>query len=71
MNFKELKTMNENELMRQLSSLREQVRDLTFKIHSREVKNSHTLKVLKQDIARILTLINEPELQNTATATKE
>lgn len=57
--MKEVRTMGEGELTKQLSVLREQVRDLQFKIHSKEVKNSHTLKNLKRDIARILTLINE------------
>ena len=51
--------MGQAELTKQLATLREQVRDLQFKIHSKEVKNSHTLKNLKRDIARILTLINE------------
>ncbi|HEX9503878.1 MAG TPA: 50S ribosomal protein L29 [Patescibacteria group bacterium] len=59
MKMKEMRNFNEQELLRQLATLREQVRDLTFKIHSREVKNSHTLKVIKKDIARMLTLINE------------
>jgi large subunit ribosomal protein L29 len=59
MKFKELQVMNENELRKNLASLREQVRDLSFKLHSREVKNNHMLKVVKRDIARILTLINE------------
>ena len=59
MKIKELQAMNQNELTRQLSALREQVRDLSFKLHSREVKNTHTLKVVKHDIARILTLINK------------
>jgi ribosomal protein L29 len=58
MKFKELKAMNPNELQRQLATLREQVRDLSFKLHSREVKNTHTLKDIKRDIARILTLVN-------------
>ncbi|OGE87772.1 MAG: 50S ribosomal protein L29 [Candidatus Doudnabacteria bacterium RIFCSPLOWO2_02_FULL_49_13] len=58
MKMKELQAMGEQELGRQLASLREQVRDLTFKIHSKEVKNSHTLQNIKKDIARILTLIN-------------
>ena len=58
MNMKELQNLGKEELMRQLASLREQVRDLSFKIHSREVKNSHTLKVIKKDIARILTVVN-------------
>jgi large subunit ribosomal protein L29 len=59
MKMKELRNMSEGELVKQLATLREQVRDLSFKVHSREVKNSHTLKVIKKDIARMLTLINE------------
>lgn len=60
MKMKELRAQNENELVKQLATLREQVRDLRFKIHSKEVKNSHELKVAKTDIARILTILNEP-----------
>ena len=59
MKMKELRNLGQNELVRQLAALREQVRDMQFKIHSREVKNSHTLKEIKKDIARILTLTNE------------
>ncbi len=59
MKIKELRSMNEAQLVKELASLREQVRDLTFKIHSKEVKNSHILKIARADIARILTLINE------------
>lgn len=59
MKMKELRSLGQNELVRQLAVLREQVRDMQFKIHSREVKNSHTLKEIKKDIARILTLTNE------------
>ncbi|OGE83553.1 MAG: 50S ribosomal protein L29 [Candidatus Doudnabacteria bacterium RIFCSPLOWO2_01_FULL_44_21] len=58
MKMKELRVKSEKELRRQLSSLREQLRDLSFKIHSKEVKNNHLLKVVKKDIARILTVIN-------------
>jgi ribosomal protein L29 len=59
MKMKELQNMNQNEIVQKLATLREQVRDLSFKIHSREVKNSHTLKSIKKDIARMLTLINK------------
>lgn len=59
MKMKELQSLSEAEMVRQLASLREQVRDLSFKIYSREVKNSHTLKGIKKDIARMLTLINK------------
>ncbi len=58
MKMKELQAMTDAERNRLLATLREQVRDLTFKIHSKEVKNSHVLNNAKKDIARILTLIN-------------
>jgi large subunit ribosomal protein L29 len=59
MKIKELRVLGPNELHKQLAAMREQVRDLSFKIHSREVKNNHMLNVVKKDIARILTIINE------------
>ena len=59
MKMKELKNLGTNELTKQLATLREQARDIKFKLHSREVKNNHTLKNVKQDIARILTLMNQ------------
>lgn len=55
--MKELKAMSPNELNRQLTMLREKVRDLHFKIFSKEVKNNHILKSTKKDIARILTIL--------------
>lgn len=59
MKIKEIRSMNKNELIKNLATMREQVRDLRFKIHSKEVKNSHQLKSVRRDIARILTLLNE------------
>jgi large subunit ribosomal protein L29 len=59
MKAKELRAQNQNELNRQLSSLREQVRDLRFKVHSKEVKNSHELRAVRKDIARILTILKQ------------
>jgi ribosomal protein L29 len=61
MNMKELKAMGQPELAKQLAQLREQARDLSFKLHSNEVKNNHLSKTIKKDIARILTLINQNE----------
>lgn len=60
MTIKELRAMSPAELNKQLSALREQVRDLRFKIHSKEVKNSHQLQIARKDIARILTILNAP-----------
>ena len=59
MKMKEVRALSKPELQKQLVALREQVRDLSFKLHSREIKNNHTLASIKKDIARILTLMNE------------
>lgn len=61
MTIKELRAKNRNELARTLASLREQVRDMNFKIYSKEVKNNHQLRVIRKDIARILTILNEKQ----------
>lgn len=58
MKIKELKAMAPQELSKQLATLREQIRDLRFKTFSKEVKNNHQLKVIRKDIARILTILN-------------
>lgn len=58
MKIQDIQKMSEGELRKNLAALREQVRDVQFKIHSKEVKNNHTLSVIKKDIARILTVLN-------------
>jgi large subunit ribosomal protein L29 len=58
MDMKELQAKSQDELTKTLEALREQARDLKFKIHSKEVKSNQSLRIIKKDIARILTLIN-------------
>jgi large subunit ribosomal protein L29 len=58
MKIAEIRKMSEKELSKQLAALREQVRDLNFKVHSKEIKNNHLIKGIKRDIAKILTVIN-------------
>lgn len=58
MKMSELQAKGEAELTKLLSELRDQARDLKFKVHSKEVKKTQTLGAVKKDIARILTLIN-------------
>lgn len=60
MNMKEVQALKPEDRVKRLQALREQVRDLRFKIRSKEVKNNHQLKAIKKDIARILTLLNNP-----------
>lgn len=61
MKIKELEKISRPELIKQLSALREKLRDMKFRIHSKEVKNLHELKVMHKDIARILTIINKKQ----------
>ena len=58
MKIAELKKLNEVDLRKKLAADREQIRDLNFKVHSKEVKNNHLVQTLKKDIARILTILN-------------
>ncbi len=58
MKMTEIMKMTEAEMKKNLASFREQVRDLQFKIHSKEIKNNHTVSVIKKDIARLLTVLN-------------
>lgn len=58
MKMQEIVKMNEAQLVKELAVLREQVRDLQFKVHSKEVKNNHLIKSVKKDIARILTALS-------------
>ncbi|MDP4001046.1 MAG: 50S ribosomal protein L29 [bacterium] len=60
MNMKEIQALKPEDRVKRLQALREQVRDLRFKIRSKEVKNNHQLKAIKKDIARMLTLHNNP-----------
>ncbi len=58
MKNQDIRKLNEEQMRKKLASLREQVRDLQFKIHSKEIKNNHTVSEIKKDIARILTVLN-------------
>lgn len=58
MKMQELKILDETRLKKQLAGLREQWRELKFKIYSKEVKNNHQLRQIRKDIARILTILN-------------
>lgn len=59
MNIKEIRGKTEAQLMKEIAGLREKIRDLHFKIHSKEVKNYHELKKIRKDVARILTVLKE------------
>ena len=59
--MKELTTKTSAELTKLLAESQEKLRDLRFKDSNRQLKNIRSIRVLKQDIARINTLLNKKD----------
>lgn len=58
MKFKELSNMQLMEVKKMLLDLQEQAQDFSVKLRLNQLKNTHKLKVVKKDIARILTFLH-------------
>lgn len=58
MEIKELKNKTEKELKIFLDESRGKLKDLRFKDANKQLKNVREIRVVKKDIAKILTLIN-------------
>ena len=61
MEYKELKNKTKNELDKILSDDRHNLRDLQFKVANRQLKNVRSIRVIKKNIARILTIFNKKD----------
>jgi len=61
MEIKELITKTKPELTKLLVESQEKLRELRFKDSNRQLKNIRSIRVLKQDIARINTLLNKKD----------
>lgn len=61
MNPKELKNKSEKELQQLIGERRERIRQLRFAIASGKVKNVREIRMLKREIARALTFLNNKE----------
>lgn len=59
MEFKELKNKKENELHKLLAENRGKLRELRFKDANKQLKNIREIRVVRETIARILTLLNK------------
>ena len=64
MEMKELQDLNIDELKKLLEEKRSSLRELRFKVSLDEHKKVRELRVLRKDIARILTLLNKKEAIN-------
>jgi len=58
MEIKELKQKSKSELHNLLMQKRESLRELRFKDASKQMKDVREIRVVKKDIAKILTLLN-------------
>ncbi len=56
---KDLRSKSVPDLQKQLAGLREKLRDLNFRIANKQVKNYREHKNLREDIARVLTVLHE------------
>ncbi len=63
MKIKELNKLNIDELQEKLAELRNQTRELRFSIANNQMKKVRELRMVKKDIARVLTIINSKRQQ--------
>jgi len=57
MDYKELKNKSESELHKLLAETREKLRELKFKDANKQLKNVREIRVVRNTIARSLTLL--------------
>lgn len=69
MKSEELRKKTADQLHEMLAENREKVRELRFKLASRQLKDLRLLRNTKRDIARIITILKEQE-QSEAPVTK-
>ena len=61
MKIKEIEKKKENELQQLLKEKRERLRQLRFTLATGKVKNFREVRLIKKDIAKILTVVNRKE----------
>ncbi|MFC1662775.1 50S ribosomal protein L29 [Patescibacteria group bacterium] len=59
MKFKEIENKQETELQRLLAQKREDLREARFKVSNDQLKDVRTVRELRQEIAQILTRLNQ------------
>ena len=65
MKMQELRTLDEPELQQRLDDLREELFNLRFQYATRQLTNHARMREVRQDIARINTLLRQRQLQAT------
>ena len=65
--IKEFKNLNSSEIQNQIQNLRKELFDLRFKQATRQLNETHKFKLIKKQIAQLLTLQKKQNLQQTST----
>ncbi|MBU1203342.1 50S ribosomal protein L29 [Patescibacteria group bacterium] len=71
MKIKELRKLDNAKLNEKLAELRNKTREFRFSIANNQLKKVRDLRVAKQDIAKILTVLNEKRLGKNVAPAKE
>jgi len=64
MDMKDIRDMNDNDLQKEVISLKEELFNLRFQQATGQITNTARLKTVKKTIARIKTVITERELSD-------
>jgi large subunit ribosomal protein L29 len=63
MQASEIRDMNEADIQRHLDEYRHELFNLRFQIATRKLKNHQRIKTVRRDMARLLTVIREREIE--------
>ena len=59
MDIKEIKNMSQEQLTQSLEEARKKLDELKFKAAQKQLKNVREIRILKKDIARIMTVLKQ------------
>ncbi len=59
MKSQEIRDLTEEEIIRKLNELKENLFKLKVKLSTKQLEKTHQIKFIKKDIARMLTILNE------------
>ena len=66
--FKELKKLNSAQITEKINQLRKDLFDLRFKQATRQLNETHKFKIIKKQVAQLLTLSKSQSASKTTSA---
>jgi large subunit ribosomal protein L29 len=63
MKASDIRDMGEPEITRRLDEFRQEMFNLRFQIATRKLKNHQRVKLVRRDVARLLTVLREREIE--------